>query len=351
MSAEAGETREEFEERYGAVAQYDAALAALAAATMAESQEMLAKADAIELFAKRARDPDLLDKAVALSLAAQRRAGELLRKMADEGAREARGGDRKSKSRKPTLKLASLGVTKDQSAAWQKLAGLSLSDFEECVAERQKDARRALAGSRAERAQAKKERRAEREEALAEKIRALPEKRYGVIYADPEWRFEVRSERGLDRAADNHYSTSALAEICARDVASIAADDCVLFMWVTTPMLGDFPLVLDSWGFEYKSCIVWGKDKAGTGYWTRDKAEHLIIATRGNPPCPAPGEQFESLIEAPVGAHSAKPERFAEIIEAMFPTLPKIELNRRGPPRAGWDAWGNEAEESEAEND
>jgi N6-adenosine-specific RNA methylase IME4 len=30
------------------------------------------------------------------------------------------------------------------------------------------------------------------------------------------------------------------------------------------------------------------------------------------------------------------------MIEAYFPNLPKIELNRRGSPRPGWEAWGNE---------
>jgi N6-adenosine-specific RNA methylase IME4 len=68
----------------------------------------------------------------------------------------------------------------------------------------------------------------------------------------------------------------------------------------------------------------------------------LLIGTRGNVPCPAPGMQRESLIMAPRGEHSAKPERFLEMIEQYFPTLPKIELNRRGAPRPGWDAWGNE---------
>lgn len=327
---------------------YDAALAALSGASIAQAQEILAQAEGVEAFARRARDASLLDHAVAVSLAAQRRAGELLRQMADEGARETRGGDRKSKSREKTLTLADLGVTKTQSQKWQSLAGLSEVDFTETVQARQADARRALEASRGERVAEKKAKRAEREEQLAEKVRALPQKRYGVIYADPEWRFETRSEAGLDRAADNHYPTSGLDAICARDVGAIAADDCVLFMWVTTPMLGAFHRVLAAWGFDYKSCIVWAKDRAGTGYWTRDQAEHLIIATRGGVPCPAMGEQCASLQPAPVGAHSAKPERFAEIIESYFPHLPKIELNRRGPPRAGWDAWGNEAQQQEA---
>jgi N6-adenosine-specific RNA methylase IME4 len=49
--------------------------------------------------------------------------------------------------------------------------------------------------------------------------------------------------------------------------------------------------------------------------------------------------------EAPIGRHSAKPELFAEMIEQLYPTVPKIELNRRGQARPGWDAWGAEAED------
>jgi N6-adenosine-specific RNA methylase IME4 len=59
------------------------------------------------------------------------------------------------------------------------------------------------------------------------------------------------------------------------------------------------------------------------------------------------GTQWPSLIESPVGKHSAKPELFLEMIDAYFPTLPKIELFRRGHARRGWDAWGNEAEAAE----
>ncbi|CCJ07077.1 MT-A70 family methyltransferase [Methylocystis sp. SC2] len=193
----------------------------------------------------------------------------------------------------------------------------------------------------------KKVARQKREEELADKQRALPNKKYGVIYADPEWRFETYSrETGMDRAADNHYPTSETQDICARGVVAIAADDCVLFLWATAPMLPDALRVIAAWGFAYKSHCIWAKDKIGTGYWFRNQHELLLIGTRGNVPAPAMGGQWPSLIEAPVGAHSAKPEKFAEMIEAYFPNLPKIELNRRGPPRDGWDAWGNEAGQS-----
>lgn len=178
----------------------------------------------------------------------------------------------------------------------------------------------------------------------------FPKKRYGVIYADPEWRFEVYSrDTGMDRAADNHYPTSATDAICARPVGDLAAPDSALFLWATSPMMPDALRVMAAWGFTYKSQIVWKKDRFGTGYWFRNQHELLLVGTRGNVPAPAMGTQWPSVIEAPVGQHSAKPDIFYELIESYFPTLPKIELNARRA-RAGWDAWGNEALEAMSKN-
>src|SRR5215467_15070358 len=114
-------------------------------------------------------------------------------------------------------------------------------------------------------------------------------------------------------------------------------------------MLPHAIMVMTEWGFDYVSNYCWGKDKIGSGYWNREKHELLLIGTRGKVPCPAPGEQWDSLIQAPRGKHSEKPECFLEMIEQYFPTLPKIELNRRGAPRPDCDAWGLEVEVEEQE--
>jgi N6-adenosine-specific RNA methylase IME4 len=191
----------------------------------------------------------------------------------------------------------------------------------------------------------KRERRATREAELGERQRALPEKRNGVILADPPWRFEPYSrETGMDRAADSHYPTSPLEEIKALAVASIAAPDCVLFLWATVPMLPQALDVMRGWGFAYKSNFAWAKDRTGTGYWSRNQHELLLIGTRGRVPAPAPGTQASSLIQVPVREHSRKPDEAYELIESYFPTLPKLELHARGlVARPGWDAWGLEA--------
>jgi len=164
--------------------------------------------------------------------------------------------------------------------------------------------------------------------------------RYPVIYADPPWRYEhIETE---SRAIENQYPTMALDEIKALDLDAIALDDCVLFMWATSPKLGEAFDVLKAWGFDYRTCAVWDKQKIGMGYYFRQQHELLLVAVRGQPMTPAPADRPSSVLSFPRGEHSAKPVEVYELIEAMYPELPKLEMFCRSP-RKGWGAWGNQA--------
>jgi N6-adenosine-specific RNA methylase IME4 len=143
----------------------------------------------------------------------------------------------------------------------------------------------------------------------------------------------------MDRAADNHYPTIGIEAIKAMQIPG--SEDAVLFLWATVPMLPEAIDVLRAWGFAYKSHFVWNKDKIGTGYWNRNKHEILLVGTRGSVPAPAPGQQYPSIIDAPRGRHSEKPFAFREMIDELFPSLPKLELFAR-ERFSGWEAWGNE---------
>jgi N6-adenosine-specific RNA methylase IME4 len=68
----------------------------------------------------------------------------------------------------------------------------------------------------------------------------------------------------------------------------------------------------------------------------------LLIATRGEIPCPLPANRPPSVIEAPRREHSRKPDEVYQLIERMYPELPKIELFARNA-REGWARWGNQA--------
>jgi N6-adenosine-specific RNA methylase IME4 len=202
----------------------------------------------------------------------------------------------------------------------------------------------------------KKETRVVREANLGAKQRALPDSKFGVIVADSEWKHKAWSEEtGEDRAANQHYPTQETDIIASRPVAAIAAPDSALFLWGTASMLPDALRVMAAWGFTYKTHFIWAKDRAGNargmGRWLSDEHELLLLGTRGSVPAPTGDLQHRSVFHAPVGEHSEKPDVFLEMIERYFPTLPKIELNRRGPARPGWDAWGLEAESSVSIND
>lgn len=162
---------------------------------------------------------------------------------------------------------------------------------------------------------------------------------YPVICADPPWCYEYTETES--RAIENQYPTMELGDICALSVGKIAASDAVLFMWATSPKLAEAMRVIEAWGFTYRTCAVWVKDKIGTGYYFRQRHELLLVATRGELPVPEPSDRYDSVIEAARLEHSAKPTTFYEVIESMYPEYRRIELFSRNR-RDGWEGWGNQ---------
>ena len=309
----------------------------------------------MQVYAKQAKDTELIDHATDIRLRAEIRAGELLTEMAEKKERKTRSGDKRAKSQ-PVTSLSDLGISKAQSSRWQRIAALPPDEQEAKIARAKKIAiavtegdREVLQAAKAERIATLKERRICRElefaAGTAAAAKSLGKRLYGVLYADPPWRYDNPSMGDVARANEQHYPTMELADICALQIP--AADDCVLFLWATVPMLPEAIAVMSAWGFTYKSASTWVKDKAGTGYWVRGIVEHLLIGRRGNVPAPAPGDQFPGVIEAARGRHSEKPDIFAEHIERLFPNVPKLEMFAR-KARPGWDVHGNEAPQDEA---
>lgn len=344
-----------------AVSAYERAIAAIAEAVSAdEVMGIRDEAERMRVYARQAKNRQMIADAMEIQLRAERALGGMLI-AAKEAGQMGRGGAFNAKNgdgtfQGGTFRLAEVGVDRKLSMRAQQLAGADDVSFADMLG-RARD--KIVSGGaivvnpfKDLTTQGKKDRRAEREVELARKLQAMPDKRYGVIYADPEWRFEPRSrETGMDRAADNHYPTSELEEIKARDVAGIAADDCVLFLWATAPMLPQALEVMAAWGFEYITHMIWRKlypgSQTGTGYWFRGVHELLLVGRRGDIPAPAMGEQWASVKPADVGDHSEKPDIFRQMIEQYYPNLPKIELNARRTAK-GWDLWGYEAPEDDA---
>jgi N6-adenosine-specific RNA methylase IME4 len=179
----------------------------------------------------------------------------------------------------------------------------------------------------------------------------LPLGQFACIAADPPWTFKAWSAKGEDRAASQHYDVMTLDGIKALPVAELAAPDCVLFLWVSDPMLPQGLEVMEAWGFSYrtvgftwakttkKSCWTWApKWHMGLGYYTRANPETCLLGIRGKPKRVSKG--VRQLIVAPVREHSRKPAVFFESVEALVEG-PYLELFSR-EPRPNWSTWGRE---------
>ena len=174
----------------------------------------------------------------------------------------------------------------------------------------------------------------------------LPIGTYNIIYADPPWRYEQRKVQG---AAENHYPTMSIDELCALPVETLAEKDCLLFLWATFPQLPEALRLIRAWGFTFKTvAFVWLKLNKksptwfyGLGYWTRGNAEICLLAKRGKPKRRSAG--VHQFIISPVEEHSKKPDVTRDKIIELAGDLPRVELFAR-QTSPGWDVWGNEVE-------
>jgi N6-adenosine-specific RNA methylase IME4 len=172
-------------------------------------------------------------------------------------------------------------------------------------------------------------------------------KKYQIILADPPWKYEFSHTRSR---AIKDYPTMELEDICKFNVKDIAADDSLLFLWITFPKLEwAFP-VMEAWGFKYvTNGFTWIKQNKsgnglfwGMGYYTRSNSEICLIGKHGDG-VKTKSHSIHSIVMSPLEKHSKKPDIVKTRIEDLFGDVSRIELFARDKT-LGWDTWGNEIE-------
>lgn len=179
----------------------------------------------------------------------------------------------------------------------------------------------------------------------------LEGKHFGTILADPPWRFQNRTGKmAPEHKRLSRYGTMDLEEIKALPVSQVADEPAHLYLWVPNALLAEGMEVMEAWGFNYKTNLIWhkirkdgGSDGRGVGFYFRNVTEVILFGVRGKGARTlAPGRRQVNLLATRKREHSRKPDELYEIIEACSPG-PRLELFARGG-RPNWEAWGNQAE-------
>ena len=211
-------------------------------------------------------------------------------------------------------------------------------------------------------------------ELVADWARMRPHGGFGLIVADPPWSQEMRTPNGYAKSPQAQYRCQSLRWIQTLPVESLAGRDCWLWLWTLGNMVPHAMGVLEAWGFEFCTTGYWAKttrageaalgtlaacpedrpDPAalarhagkhplqfGTGFVLRGAGEPFLIAKRGEPKVRC--QSVRSVILAPRGIHSEKPDAAFEAAAALAGDVARLELFSRRR-RAGWTVWGDEVE-------
>jgi N6-adenosine-specific RNA methylase IME4 len=190
--------------------------------------------------------------------------------------------------------------------------------------------------------------------ASASFLKRCGNKKFRTVLADPPWQFQNKTGKmAPEHKRLNRYGTMTLDEIISLPVSEVVADTAHLYLWVPNALLPDGLRVMQEWGFQYKSNIVWhkvrkdgGPDGRGVGFYFRNTTELLLFGVKGkNARTLQPGRSQVNIIRTMKREHSRKPDEQYSIIESCSPG-PFLEMFGRGS-RKNWVTWGNQADSYE----
>ena len=171
-------------------------------------------------------------------------------------------------------------------------------------------------------------------------------KTYEIVYADPPWDYNGQSQHsgsaGVETGgAATHYPTMTVQQMIDR-ISVPSADNCLLYMWTSSPHLPQAIQLGNGWGFDYATvAFVWHKGKTNPGFYTMSQCELCLVFKKGKIPSPRGSRNQRQFLEETRQQHSRKPDEIRKRIERMHPQQTKYEMFAR-QVTPGWDCEGNQ---------
>jgi N6-adenosine-specific RNA methylase IME4 len=161
---------------------------------------------------------------------------------------------------------------------------------------------------------------------------------FDVIAIDPPWNYGTQFNASGRRVA-NPYPEMTQEQLKAIEVP--ASDNCVMFLWTTHKFIWDAKELLDTWGFEYRSMLVWDKQKIGMGDLLRMQCEFCLIGIKGKPVF-RDNHSIRDIIAEPRREHSRKPDGFYQLVNDLCVGRKLDYFSRE--TREGWVSYGNDTD-------
>lgn len=312
------------------------------AKTVNEAKGIRDKAEAARVYlASIGESLEAQNECVEIKIWAEWRLAEILDELFPQG------GDHKSRLQRVTLKMADVGVSRVQSHRFRTVRHtLHLHEVEKHIAAT-KAAKRELSSRGLFKIAKQRIAQAKADEpqiigvdGIVQKLSDLDGKKFACVYADPPWSY---GNQGTRAATDNHYSTMTVDEIAALPVADYVADDAHLHLWTTNAFLFEAKQIIEAWGFEYRSVLLWVKPQLGIGNYWRVSHEFLLLGIRGKAPFRTHDQQ--SWIQADRIGHSKKPQVFRQAVMKASQG-PYLELFGREAVEQ-WTVFGDQTKQAE----
>ena len=177
----------------------------------------------------------------------------------------------------------------------------------------------------------------------------MTQEKFKLLYAYPPWSYSNSSSNG---AASSHYQLLSMGDLMLvmDDKLKDSLDyDCVLVLWVVSPMLQEGMDLMKSWGFQYKTVLFnWhkltkhGKPFFGAGNYTRAGSEICLLGIRGKG-VPRQDASIRQVVTDNVREHSRKPDIIREHLVSLFGDVPRMELFARST-HEGWVNHGDQVD-------
>lgn len=161
---------------------------------------------------------------------------------------------------------------------------------------------------------------------------------FDIIVFDPPWKYETEynPDNGFGRVACP-YPEMSFNELSKINLPS--SDNCYLWLWTTQQFIWDAKTLMEIYGFEYRSILVWDKEKMGIGTKLRYQCEFCLLGIKGNPLWTA--HDLRDIIREPRREHSRKPDTFYQMIEDNFYGR-FLDYFSRNQFSDKWDVYGND---------